>query len=195
MEAKKEPIMVELTIYQKTQKIRAELIENPLKKTGANKHLGFNYFELGDFLPIATKLFEKYGVCPVFSISYDPNGVEIATLKVVSGAEYIIFTCPVERPTNMQGTQAIGAVITYYRRYLYMMFLDLVENDMVDASIDEDSRNAKLEEKKATPKQVEMLRGLYNEENIAKMIEYYGVQSLEELSLKQASEAISRKKK
>ena len=76
-----------------------------------------------------------------------------------------------------------------------MMCLDLVENDVVDATIDEESRNAKIEEKKATPKQVEMLRGLYNEENIAKMIEYYGVQSLEDLSLKQASEAISRKKK
>ena len=195
MEIKKEPIMVEMTIYQKMQKIRAELNESPLKKTGVNKHLNFNYFELGDFVPTATKLFDKYGLCPIFSIGFDPSGVEMATLRVVSGAEYITFTCPVERPTNMQGTQAMGAVVTYYRRYLYMMCLDLVENDVVDATIDEESRNTKIEEKKATPKQVEMLRGLYNEENIAKMIEYYGVQSLEDLSLKQASEAISRKKK
>jgi hypothetical protein len=177
------------------QRIRAELNETPLKKTGVNRHLNFNYFELGDFVPAATKLFDKYGLCPIFSISFDQSGVEMATLRVVSGTEYITFTCPVERPTNMQGTQAVGAVITYYRRYLYMMCLDLVENDVVDASIDEETKNAKVEEKKATPKQVEMLKGLYDEENIARMLEYYGVNSIEEMSLKQASEAISRKKK
>lgn len=192
---KNENITVEMTIYQKLQRIRAELNETPLKKTGVNRHLNFNYFELGDFVPAATKLFDKYGLCPIFSISFDQCGVEMATLKVVSGTEYITFTCPVERPTNMQGTQAVGAVITYYRRYLYMMCLDLVENDVVDASIDEETKNAKIEEKKATPKQVEMLKGLYDEENIARMLEYYGVNSIEEMSLKQASEAISRKKK
>lgn len=192
---KNENITVEMTIYQKLQRIRAELNETSLKKTGVNRHLNFNYFELGDFVPAATKLFDKYGLCPIFSISFDQSGVEMATLRVVSGAEYITFTCPVERPTNMQGTQAVGAVITYYRRYLYMMCLDLVENDVVDASIDEETKNAKVEEKKATPKQVEMLKGLYDEENIARMLEYYGVNSIEEMSLKQASEAISRKKK
>ena len=189
----RENIAVEMTIYEKLQKIRTALNESSLRKTGINKHLGFNYFELGDFVPMATELFNEYGLCPVFSIAYDSNGTEMATLRLVGGTEYIVFTCPVERPTNMQGTQAMGAVVTYYRRYLYMMCLDLVENDIVDASIDEDSRNAKVEDKKATARQIEMIRSLYDDENIVKMIEYYNVQSLEELSLKQASEAIQRK--
>lgn len=193
MENKKETITVEMTIYQKMQKIREELNESPLRKTGVNKHLNFNYFELGDFVPTATKLFDKYGLCPIFSINFDQNGVEMATLRVVGGTEYITFTCPVERPTNMQGTQAMGAVVTYYRRYLYMMCLDLVENDVVDATIDEGSRQAKVEEKKATPKQIEMIKGLYDAENIGKMLEYYNIQSLEELPLKTASEVIKRK--
>lgn len=188
-------ISVEMNIYQKLQKVRCELNDSPLKKSGFNKHLNFNYFELGDFVPTATKLFDKYELCPIFYIDYDSNGIEIATMRVVSGPEYIMFTCPVERPTNMQGTQSMGAVVTYYRRYLYMACLDLVENDQVDASLDNDNRNAKVEDKKATPKQVEMIRQLYDEENIAKMLEYYNINSLEELPIKTASEVIARKRK
>lgn len=188
-------IAVEMNIYQKLQKVRNAMNQSSLKKTGVNRHLNFNYFELGDFVPTATKLFAEYDLCPIFYIDYDSNGIEMATMRLISGPEYIVFTCPVERPTNMQGTQAMGAVVTYYRRYLYMMCLDLVENDVVDATIDNESRNVSVEDKKATAKQIEMIRGLYNEENIAKMIEYYGVNSLEELSLKTASEVIARKKK
>ena len=188
-------ITVQWDIYKRLQKVRLELSKTPLKKTGINKNLNFNYFELGDFTPTAIELFEKYELCPVFSIGFDSNGVEVATLTITSGPEYVVFTCPVERPTHMSGTQAMGAVVTYYRRYLYMMCLDLVENDMVDASLDESSKNAKVDEKKATEKQVSMIRQLYDEENIAKMLEYYNVASLDELKMVQASEVIKRKQK
>jgi len=186
-------IKAQWDIYKKLQAVRNGMNQNSLKKTGYNKNLNFNYFELGDFVPIATKLFYEYELCPIFSIGYDSNGVEVATLKVMSGPEYIMFTCPVERPAHMSGTQAIGAVVTYYRRYLYMMCLDLVENDQVDASITEENRNTTVETKKATAKQVELIRSLYDEENIAKMIEYFGIQSLEDLSMKDASAVIKKK--
>ena len=180
-------------IFEELQAIRRAMLEIATQKSGYNKHLNFRYFELADFVPHATKLFAEKGICPVFSITYDSNGVEMAVMKLVKGSEQIVFTCPVERPTNMSGTQAMGAVVTYYRRYLYMLCLDLTENEVLDA-IEEDSKPT-VEDKKATPKQVELIRSLYDDENIAKMIEYYGVNSLEELNLKQASEAIQRKKK
>ena len=188
-------IKVEKTIYELLQDVRYEMSKAPLKKTGYNKHLNFNYFELADFLPTAVKLLDERGLCPIFCIGYDANGIEMATLTVIKGAERVTFTTPTDSPTNMTGIQALGAKHTYLKRYLYMNLLDMTENDMVDASLDEDSRQAKIEEKKATPKQVEMLKGLYDEANIAKMLEYYGVNAIEEMSLKQASEAISRKKK
>ena len=94
----------------------------------------------------------------------------------------------------MAGIQSLGAKATYLRRYLYNHVLDLAIPDEVDASLDENSGKAKVEEKKATAKQIEMIRGLYDEENIAKMLEYYNIQSLEELGLKEASQAISRKR-
>ena len=69
----------------------------------------------------------------------------------------------------------------------------LSEDDPAELS-NTNSNNPVIEEKKATSKQVEMLRSLYDEENVAKMLEYYNIQNLDELSLKTASELIARKK-
>ena len=46
----------------------------------------------------------------------------------------------------MNEIQAVGAEITYYRRYLYMMILDIVDRDEVDGGV-------KTEPKKDTPKE------------------------------------------
>ncbi len=187
-------IKVEKTIYELLQEVRLDLSKTKLNKSGFNKHLNFNYFELGDFVPTATQLFKEKGLCPIFNIVYDANGIEMAVLKIVKGAEMIQFTTPTDTPSNMTGIQALGAKITYLRRYLYLIALDIVENDVVDASLDENSNKTKVEDKKATEKQIEMIRGLYDEENIAKMLEYYNIESLSDLRLKQASQVIAKKK-
>lgn len=183
---------VDKTIYELLQEVRLELSKTKLNKSGFNKHLNFNYFELSDFVPTATQLFAEKGMCPVFNIVYDSNGIEMAVLKIVKGAEQIQFSTPTDSPSNMSGIQALGAKITYLRRYLYLIALDIVENDIVDASIEENK--ASIEEKKATEKQIEMIKSLYDEENIAKMLEYYNIATLEELSLKDASQVIAKKK-
>ena len=187
-------IKVEKTIFELLQEIRYELSKTKLEKTGYNKHLNFKYFELGDFLAVATQLFNEKGLCPIFNIIYDSNGIEMAVLKIVKGVEQIQFSTPTDTPTNMSGIQALGAKITYLRRYLYLIALDIVENDVVDASLDENSNEVTVEEKKATEKQIKMIQGLYDEENITKMLEYYNVSNLSELSLIQASQAIAKKK-
>lgn len=187
-------IKVEKTIYELLQEVRYEMTKISLKKSGYNKHLNFNYFELADFLPTATKLFYEKGLCPIFSIAFDPSGVETAILRIYHGSEVIQFSMPTAEPTNMQGIQAAGAKKTYLRRYLYMDALDLTENDQIDASLDEESKNAQVAEKKATEKQVEMIKSLYDEENQAKMLEYYKIEKLEDLSIKDASALIKRKK-
>ena len=40
-----------MSVYRKLQEARIELQSKPLKKSGKNKFAGFEYFELGDFLP------------------------------------------------------------------------------------------------------------------------------------------------
>jgi len=166
-------IKVEKTIYEHLQDVRYELTKSPLKKSGFNKHLNFNYFELADFMPTVTKLFAERGVCPMFSITYDPSGVEIAVLKLVKGAESITFTTPTSEPTNMQGIQALGAKITYMRRYMYMIALDLTENDIVDASLDKNSN--KPQPQTISNEQWKRLNQMYTKEEIKAMYEELGI--------------------
>lgn len=190
-------IKVQKTIYEDLQDVRNILLNNSeLKKSGRGNtgKRDYSYFELADFLPAATKLFAERGMCPVFSINYDQSGVEMATLKIVRGTEIIPFQMPTaEAAISPNPIQNQGGKITYLRRYMYMIALDLVENDIVDAS--DNSQSVTVEEKKATPKQIEMIRGLYDTENVQKMLEYYHIDSLEELPLKTASDLIQRKRK
>ena len=86
--------------------------------------------------------------------------------------------------------QSAGAKNTYMKRYLYMNALELSEYDAVDASAGEKPEKVK----NATEKQVLMIRTLYDEENIRKMLEFYQINSLEELTIDQASTVIKRKK-
>ena len=75
------------------------------------------------------------------------------------------------------------------RRYLYLSVLDLCEHDEIDAA---DKVEAPVETvKKATAKQISMLRQSYSEEEIGKILSHYNIQSLEELDLKVASKYIS----
>lgn len=121
-----------LNLYQKIQRIRVELQKLKLKKSGTNKYAGFNYYELGDFLPALNKLADKYGV--LNCISFDN---EFATLIIydVDSENNLKFTSPM-RDLDLKGCnaiQALGGVETYSRRYLYLTAYEIVENDMSDA--------------------------------------------------------------
>ncbi|MBQ0035561.1 MAG: ERF family protein [Firmicutes bacterium] len=187
-------IKKEKTIYELLQEVRYELSKTPLKKSGHNAHLKFNYFELADFVPTATKLFNERGLCPIFNITYSPEGVEMATLKLIKGPDEIVFVTPTAEPSMNSPIQSLGAKHTYLRRYLYLNLLDLTESDIVDLTTEAKEEKPTAVTKAATAKQIEMIRGLYDEENIAKMLEYYQINSLEELNIKQASEVIANKK-
>jgi hypothetical protein len=47
------------------------LHETQLNKSGKNKFANFNYFELGDFIPQVTSIFEKVGLCGIVSFTPD----------------------------------------------------------------------------------------------------------------------------
>jgi len=66
-----------MTIYKKIATARTKLQSMPLKKSGHNKFAGYNYFELGDFLPACNDIFAELGLCDVISF-----GTELATLTV-----------------------------------------------------------------------------------------------------------------
>jgi hypothetical protein len=104
-----------------------------LKKSGHNKFAGYQYFELGDFLPQINEIFHSIGLCGV--ISYDTDYASL-TITDVDDSTNIIITSPMVE-ANLKGAHAIqnlGAVETYQRRYLWMTAMEIVEHDALDSS-------------------------------------------------------------
>lgn len=129
-----------MNIYQKLLKARAMFLEADVKKTGKNMHLSFKYFELEDIVPTATRIFGEVGIVPVVNFTADT-----ATMTIVNTddpEESICFVspfnqiAPIVSNTGKQATNemmALGSSITYMRRYLYMIALDICESDGIDA--------------------------------------------------------------
>lgn len=121
-----------MNVYKKLQAARVALQGTALKKSGNNKFAGYNYFELGDFLPTINDLFHKAGLCSVVSF-----GPELASLRVIDTEDgsSVEFTSPMGS-ASLKGcheVQNIGAVETYQRRYLYVTALEIVEHDALEA--------------------------------------------------------------
>jgi len=125
--------MSEYKVYAKLQEARIRLQAAPLKKSGHNKFAGYQYFELGDFLPTINQIFHELGLCSVISFDKD-----IATLRIIDtdNGGCITFSSPMA-DANLKGChpiQNLGAVETYSRRYLYVTALEIVEHDALDAT-------------------------------------------------------------
>ena len=137
-----------MNIYEKLQKVRVELQNANLKKSGHNKFAGFHYFELSDFLPAVNVLMEKYKLCSTFNI-----GVEEAILTIINAEapeEREKFVCPMGE-LNLKGAhqiQNLGGQITYLRRYLYMNAMEIIEADHLDSTLNKPAtkKAAKKEE-------------------------------------------------
>ena len=179
-----EKITIEKNVYELLQEVRYELTKVEINKSGFNKHLNFNYFELKDFLPTATKLFAERNLTPVFNIEVDNNGIEYAYLEIIKGAEKIMFKVPTANAQNNNPIQGLGSKITYLRRYLYLIALDLVENDIVDAE-NPDEKKVKFASK------VQVDKILTNGKLIGDTLKELGVKTkndVESLTMDKASE-------
>lgn len=125
-----------MTVYKKLQEARSRISKTQLNKTGKNKFAQFNYFILEDFMPTVTNVFNDVGLCGVFHLTND-----MAVLTIHDTDEQnvsIIFSVPLVRANQekVQAIQSMGATITYYRRYLFLLACDLVEHDELDYSAD-----------------------------------------------------------
>ena len=121
-----------MSIYQKLNSARIKLQCTKLNKSGFNKFAGYNYFELGDFLPAINNIFNEVGLCGVISFAKD-----IATLTIAEteGDGLITITSPMAE-ANLKGChpiQNLGAVETYTRRYLWVTAMEIVEHDSLDS--------------------------------------------------------------
>ena len=122
-----------MSVYQKLSEARAKFHTVKLQKTGHNKFAGYQYFELGDFLPQINEIFHSIGLCGV--ISYTKDYADLTITDVDDGTN-IIITSPMA-DANLKGChpiQNLGAVETYTRRYLWVTAMEIVEHDALDSS-------------------------------------------------------------
>ena len=128
-----------LNVYQKLLKARAKFLASNTQKSGKNMTLAFKYFELDDIVPIATKIFEEIGLISIVNFTADTAKLTIVNTEIgADGEETIDFTAPMvisEGNKAVTPVQALGATITYFRRYLYMMALDICEPDEIDSGL------------------------------------------------------------
>ena len=124
-----------MSVYKKLQQARVKLHNTKLNKSGKNNFAKFNYFELGDFIPQVTAIFNELGLCGTVSFTQD---TAYLTVYNVDGDkdDFITFTSPMVYASmeKMQAIQNLGSTHTYMRRYLWLMCMEIVENDVVDTS-------------------------------------------------------------
>ena len=143
MTTTKKPETPSLNTFQRLLLAREKFLDANVQKSGKNMHLAFKYFELEDIVPTATRIFREVGIIGLMNFDYDTASMTIVNTENPSD-ERIEFEAPFDKispiTTNAgkQATnemQALGSSITYMRRYLYMIALDICENDSIDANI------------------------------------------------------------
>lgn len=129
-------------VYQKLLKARTMFLASNTQKSGKNMQLAFKYFELDDIVPVATKIFEEVGLISL--VSFEGDKAEMRILNTDNPNEIASFAAPfatlepIVSNTGKKATnemQALGSSITYMRRYLYMIALDICEPDEIDSGL------------------------------------------------------------
>lgn len=123
-----------MNIYAKLNAARQQFHNIALKKTGHNKFAGYYYFELGDFLIPALKVFNDNGLLSI--VYFDAAMAYMDIVNVDAPKEVIRITSPLGSAAlkGCHEVQNIGACETYQRRYLWVAALEIVEHDQLDAS-------------------------------------------------------------
>ena len=139
----------EANVYAKLALARAKFLEAPVEKSGINRYAEFKYFELEDIVPVATNIFNELGLLLLDSITY--LEAKAILVNTDNPEETIVFETPAKDPniedgTKMSAIQGLGAYVTYQRRYLYMLVLDIVEADPVDGTSGKPTDNSSKKE-------------------------------------------------
>ena len=122
-----------MSVYKKLQQARLALQNTKLSKSGKNKFAGYEYFELGDFLPQIQNICAEVGLCGVLSFNTE---MAYLTIHDTDSEGFVTFTSPMSSAAlkGCHDVQNLGAVQTYLRRYLWTNAFEIVEHDALDAT-------------------------------------------------------------
>lgn len=131
-----------LNAYQKLIKARTEFLNSYVEQTGKNMNLSFKYFELKDIVPTVTKIFNDVGLVAI--VNFTDTVASLNIVNTDTPEETIEFLAPFNQiqpiisNSGKQVTndmQALGSSITYMRRYLYLISMDICVNDEIEPTI------------------------------------------------------------
>jgi hypothetical protein len=135
-----------MNVLQKLAKARLFFLNQKIQKSGKNMHLEFKYFELEDIVPTAIRIFARVGLTTTTVFTEEHAIMNVFNVDNMDEAP-MVFSVPyreVKPIISNQGKevtnpmQALGSSITYLRRYLWMVVLDITEPDDVDANLGAD---------------------------------------------------------
>lgn len=123
-----------MNVYQKLNEARDKFHQSELKKSGHNKFAGYSYFELGDFVVPALRIFKEVGLTSI--ITFGKEEAQMLIVNTDKPDEVITITTPMSEAAlkGCHPVQNLGAVETYLRRYLWVAAMEIVEHDPIDAT-------------------------------------------------------------
>ena len=139
-----------MNILLKLQMARVEFLKAGVKKSGKNIHMEFQYFELADIVPVAESIFGKIGLLAVPRFTKDMACMSVYNCDNTDDPP-VIFEAPFAQIAPIVSNsgkvvtnemQALGSSITYMRRYLWQLVLDIIETDTIDATSGADADTA-----------------------------------------------------
>ena len=157
------------------------------RKTGEWMQKSFDYVPLDNIL---NKIKENQNFALLQPIGLDENGVCGVKCILVHKSGHVFETNTYPFAVNEGAKlQDEGAEITYRKRYSLGAFLGMATEEDTDGNDDEATNS---EERKASPKQVEILAKSYTGENLEKLLKTNGIEKLEDMTMTKASELIGK---
>ena len=181
-------------IYQRLSEIQKELF---VPKGQRNDFGKYNYRSCEDILQAVKPICESKGC--VLTITNDLQNIgdrnyvkataTLIELETGEKVESVAHAREEAEKKGMDGSQITGAASSYARKYA------LAGLFCIDNEADSDATNdTPKEERKASPKQVELLASKYTGENLEKLLKANNITKLEELPMETASSIIGKLK-
>jgi hypothetical protein len=95
-----------------------------------------------------------------------------------------------ETKKGMDGSQITGASSSYARKYALNGLFGIDDNK--DSDTTNIQSKEEKEDKKASPKQIELIQKYYQGENLTKLLEINNLEKLEDMSINKASEILNK---
>lgn len=175
-----------------------------LKKGGQNDFDHYSYFSEAQYKELFTELFSKNNLELKFSeLEYNMfegsgkncNGrmtrLEFTLIDVETGFfETTVITGEGMDKGDKAGYKAYTGAVKYYLADTFLV----ATGDDAEKESPEENMNTKTE-RKASPKQIELLQKYYTGENLEKLLQVNNISKIEDLPMQKASDIISKLKK